>query len=116
MWQWWWHIQDDLGKEMDALQFIVVHYAGEVRYTAYNWLDKNRGNLNPELALALCLSSSALLSALFDADSAPQPATTPRGGRGGGAKKATVGSSFRASLQAPAVPSTMSVDMRTGVT
>ena len=98
--------KEDLGKEFDRLQFIMTHYAGEVRYTALNWLDKNRGFVNPEITVCMCSSKSELLVELFQ--SKEEAAASPdkskglrtKGGRGGGAvKKPTVGSKFRASLR-----------------
>ena len=93
--------------EFDKLQFIMTHYAGEVRYTALNWLDKNRGFVNPEITVCMCSSKSELLVELFtvkeDAPASPagkSPGLRTKGGRGGGSKKPTVGSKFRASLKA----------------
>ena len=59
------------GKDLDKLQFCIVHYAGKVTYTAESWLDKNRGFLQPELAflaeLALCTPLPAGWEAQRDA-------------------------------------------------
>eukprot|EP00322_Chrysochromulina_rotalis_P026702 CAMPEP_0115887378 /NCGR_PEP_ID=MMETSP0287-20121206/31730_1 /TAXON_ID=412157 /ORGANISM="Chrysochromulina rotalis, Strain UIO044" /LENGTH=1428 /DNA_ID=CAMNT_0003343967 /DNA_START=24 /DNA_END=4312 /DNA_ORIENTATION=+ len=53
------------GKDLDKVRFSIMHYAGKVTYTAENWIDKNRGFLQPELAFLLSTSSSSLLSSLF---------------------------------------------------
>ncbi|KAL3913311.1 MAG: hypothetical protein SGPRY_008025, partial [Prymnesium sp.] len=37
----------DLGRAMDKLQFVIVHYAEAVQYTAYEWLEKNRPSPSP---------------------------------------------------------------------
>ncbi len=77
------------GKDLDKLRFSITHYAGKVTYTAEQWLDKNRGFLQPELAFLLSTSSSSLLSSLF-APSAEAKAEKA---------KSTVLSTFRASLK-----------------
>ena len=74
-------------KKYDGLQFLLTHYAGPVMYTAYGWMDKNRGTLHPDLANVLSVSDSRLVQTLFP----PMAA---------GEKRATVGASFRASLRA----------------
>ena len=75
------------GKDLDPLNFVVVHYAEPVCYTADGWLDKNRGYLHPDLALILSNSSSALVQALFP----PSSVDT--------SKKASVSATFRKSLR-----------------
>ena len=34
-------IRKDLGDELSKLQFVVTHYAGQVQYTAHNWLEES---------------------------------------------------------------------------
>ena len=81
----------DIGakKDLDKLQFVITHYAGEVMYTAESWLDKNRGFLQPDLAMLMGTSSSKLVEALF-----------PISAESESKKKSTVSSTFRASLKA----------------
>jgi myosin heavy subunit len=57
----------------DKLQFVITHYAGPVRYTAVDWLEKNRGNLRADLRKVVASSSCPLVSALFP----PDPFETP---------------------------------------
>jgi len=76
-------------NKYDKLQFIVRHYAGEVQYTAWRWLEKNRGTLHQDIPVLLASSSRPLLAALF-AERAASDET----------KRATVGASYRASLRA----------------
>jgi myosin heavy subunit len=79
-------IGKDLGDELSKLQFVVTHYAGQVQYTAHNWLEKNRGRLNADLAAVLGASNSEALGPLFSAESEE--------------RRPTVGGAFRASLRA----------------
>ena len=44
-----------------AEQFGIVHYGGEVLYTATGWLDKNRLSMPTELSLLMLDSKSSLL-------------------------------------------------------
>ena len=76
-------------KDLDKLRFSITHYAGKVTYTTEQWLDKNRGFLQPELAFLLSTSSSSLLSSLFT------PSAEAKAEKG----KSTVLSTFRASLR-----------------
>jgi len=83
-----------MGKDLDKLQFSIIHYAGKVTYTAESWLDKNRGFLQPDLAFVLSTSSAPLLQSLFmRRDDAVGSA------RNLSRDKATVLSSFRQSLR-----------------
>jgi len=77
------------GKDLDKVRFSIQHYAGKVTYTAEQWLDKNRGFLQPELSFLLSTSSSSLLSSLF------APSSEAKAEKG----KSTVLSTFRASLR-----------------
>ena len=82
----------------DELQFLIFHYAGEVRYTALSWMEKNFGRLQPDLALLMAVSDAPLLADLFTED-----LEGAKGKAEGGKKEArrpTVGSTFRASLRA----------------
>ena len=74
------------GGDLDRLNFVVVHYAEPVMYTADGWLDKNRGYLRPDLAFVLTQSSSPLMRELF-------PPTVVDV-----TKKSSVSSTFRKSL------------------
>ena len=82
-------------KKFDDLQFVITHYAGPVRYTAYEWLEKNRGMLPPELHTVMSTSACPLTVTLF-------PCLDPIGLGGGtdASKKTTLGGHFRASLRA----------------
>ena len=83
-------IGKDLGEAMSKLQFVIVHYAEPVQYTAHEWLEKNRGALHPDLASLMATSDSPGLQVIFTA--------TPEELKAG--KKTTVGAAFRASLRA----------------
>ena len=76
-------------KDIDKLQFSVIHYAGKVTYTAEAWLEKNRGFLQPELAFMMSNSAHPLLPTLFK----------PKAAGAGEKKKETVLASFRNSLR-----------------
>jgi len=83
----------DLGKEMDKLQFVITHYAEQVQYTAYNWLEKNRGKLSPELTSLLASSDNPIVQMAFPEGAAePDPSLVK--------KTVTVSGKFRASLRA----------------
>lgn len=59
--------QLDDGK-YDELQFVVTHYAGDVRYTAVDWLEKNRGTLAANLRRVMTTTACPLVAALFPPD------------------------------------------------
>jgi len=73
--------------KLDSLNFVVMHFAEAVQYTAIGWLDKNRGYLHPDVAYVLTQSDSALMRELF-----PMSILDV-------SKKATVGALFRKSLR-----------------
>ena len=120
-------IGKDLGPELSKLQFVVIHYAERVQYTAHLWLEKNRGALPSDLATVLAGSDAPLIAEAFGGQAAaprmvtraasnrglargqkPQHEQPPAsagagGGVGGGSgsgKRPTVGAQFRASLRA----------------
>jgi len=78
-------ITDKSVAKFAELSFVITHYAGEVLYTAENWLEKNRGALHPDLVQLLATSSQPLISELFDKEIE---------------KKQTVGYAYHASLRA----------------
>ena len=90
-------ITPKFGNDRD---FIVVHYAGEVRYTATGFVEKNVETLSNELKDLGSTSSNALANGIFGA-SAPSspadPATTPA--RRSAIRGVSVASQFRTSLQ-----------------
>ena len=45
-------IGKDLGPELTKLQFVVVHYAEPVQYTASEWLDKTYPRPRPTMGRA----------------------------------------------------------------
>jgi hypothetical protein len=77
------------GNELDRISFVVVHYAGPVMYTGFEWLEKNRGRLHPDLAFTLSQSDNELCRELFK-DVAAESAKP---------KKDSVGMIFRKSLR-----------------
>ena len=79
-------------KDLFKLRFVVHHYAGEVAYTAYQWLDKNRGVVRPELLGLLMDSGNPLLAESFG----EAALTTDRDAKG---KPLSVSGAFRASLR-----------------
>lgn len=90
-------VGEDLGAQLDNLQFIVCHYAEEVTarriahcaqaalfecfmhsigpsqvaYTALNWVEKNRGRLHTDLVALLAVSDSPLLQLTAASREAP---------------------------------------------
>ena len=89
------------------LLFTLKHYAGEVTYTAQNWLDKDRLGLLQDLTALMIKSESPLIASLFYTPSseeptkeAPQGTPTRRPKKEAATKKErTVFASFRASLR-----------------
>ncbi|KAL1518830.1 hypothetical protein AB1Y20_003107 [Prymnesium parvum] len=77
----------DLGKAMDKLQFVVTHYAEKVQYTAFRWLEKNRGTLSPELTALLASAGNPIVQMAF-----PEASVVK--------KTPTVSYTFRQSLRA----------------
>ena len=87
----------DVGSDGQKLQFVVKHYAEDVQYTAFSWLEKNRGRLNAGQAELLATSESPLLQNIAPASAGGEAEAAPR--RGGAAQKQpTVSGTFRASL------------------
>ena len=77
------------GKDLDRLQFTVVHYAGKVTYDTQLFLDKNRDYLIPEQFIILGDSEEELVksifaeaSAEFKASGGSMEASHAGGGRG----------------------------------
>eukprot|EP00927_Polykrikos_kofoidii_P023011 TRINITY_DN21316_c0_g1_i1.p1 TRINITY_DN21316_c0_g1~~TRINITY_DN21316_c0_g1_i1.p1 ORF type:complete len:1714 (-),score=390.73 TRINITY_DN21316_c0_g1_i1:69-4754(-) len=80
--------------------FTIKHFAGPVKYTVADWLDRNTEKLPQEATDLLGGSSLELLQLLKEilvADSAPEPGSTGRAQTG--KKKKSVSSSFRSSLR-----------------
>jgi myosin heavy subunit len=77
-------------RDVDKLQFCVQHYAGNVMYTSVNWLEKNRGFLQPDLAFLMSTSSDSLLQSLFPVSQKKKDDK----------KTSTLLATFRASLRA----------------
>ena len=84
--------------------FIVKHFADDVEYESYGFLDKNRDTVNEEQINILKASGNDLVSELFlEINDAKALAKTPSKATKGGASSAkqnkkTVGSQFRDSL------------------
>eukprot|EP00924_Labyrinthula_sp_SR-Ha-C_P014581 augustus_masked-scaffold_34-processed-gene-2.25-mRNA-1 protein AED:0.00 eAED:0.01 QI:0/-1/0/1/-1/1/1/0/1797 len=72
-------------KKENQMKFMVVHFAGEVAYTATSFLEKNRDRLLDDLQALGAGSSSAFVSMLFKSES---------GGKG----KQTLGTKFKKQL------------------
>ena len=93
-------ITPKFGKDRD---FIVIHYAGEVRYNVTGFVEKNVESLSNELKDLGFTSSNVFAQAVFGAtgSSSPAPAadlgTTP--GRRSAIRGVSVASQFRTSLQ-----------------
>ena len=52
--------------EGTKISFIVKHYAGEVLYTASDWLEKNRGALRQDLVGMMQAASDPMVAGLFE--------------------------------------------------
>ena len=91
-------ISPKFGNDRD---FIIVHYAGEVRYTATGFVEKNVETLSNELKDLGSTSSNPLAHGIFGAATtsspAADPATTPA--RRSTIRGVSVASQFRTSLQ-----------------
>lgn len=92
-------ITPKFGKDRD---FIVVHYAGEVRYTVTGFVEKNVETLSNELKDLGSTSSNALVQEIFHSKTAQVPAgdrgvSTPS--RRSTIRGVSVASQFRTSLQ-----------------
>mmetsp|Transcript_15930 Transcript_15930/g.18606 ORF Transcript_15930/g.18606 Transcript_15930/m.18606 type:complete len:1766 (-) Transcript_15930:467-5764(-) len=59
----------ELRDPKNQLVFIVTHYAGPVRYTVTDFLDKNKDRLFDDLAAVGASSKSKFVSSLFKAES-----------------------------------------------
>ena len=84
--------------------FTLKHYAGDVTYTAANWLDKDRLGLLQDLTALMIKSESPLIASLFTSEEptkeAPQGTPTRHPKKEAATKKErTVFASFRASLR-----------------
>ncbi|GMI17925.1 hypothetical protein TrLO_g10564 [Triparma laevis f. longispina] len=79
--------------------FGIVHYAGTVYYNVYNFLEKNKDALHPDVMSTLRTSTNTFVTTVLPA---PAAASGGRGGgrRGkGGATKKTLGSQFKEQQQ-----------------
>jgi myosin-7 len=93
-------ITPKFGKDRD---FIVVHYAGEVRYTVNGFVEKNVETLSNELKDLGSTSSKEFILGVFTTNNAPfcpeaNPAATPGRSRST-IRGVSVASQFRTSLQ-----------------
>ncbi|XP_049628730.1 unconventional myosin-XIX [Suncus etruscus] len=77
--------------------FIVIHYAGPVRYHTAGLVEKNKDPVPPELTTLLQQSQDHLLKVLFPADPEEKPQESPSGQSR--APVLTVVSKFKASLE-----------------
>ena len=76
-----------------------MHYAGTVYYNVYNFLEKNKDALHPDVMSTLRTSTNTFVTTVLPA---PAAASGGRGGgrRGkGGATKKTLGSQFKEQQQ-----------------
>ena len=93
-------ITPKFGKDRD---FIVIHYAGEVRYNVTGFVEKNVETLSNELKDLGFTSSNEFAQSVFGATGSSSPApvadlgTTP--GRRSAIRGVSVASQFRTSLQ-----------------
>ena len=60
-------------QSLDRVQFVIEHYAGPVRYTAPNWLDKNRGVVPTELCALMAGSQCPLAATLYPSSEHASP-------------------------------------------
>lgn len=93
-------ITPKFGKDRD---FIVVHYAGEVRYTVNGFVEKNVETLSNELKDLGSTSSKDFILGVFTTNNAPfcaeAPATATPGRSRSTIRGVSVASQFRTSLQ-----------------
>ncbi|KAL7538744.1 hypothetical protein ACHAXR_012350 [Thalassiosira sp. AJA248-18] len=91
-------ITPKFGKDRD---FIVVHYAGEVRYTVNGFVEKNVETLSNELKDLGSTSSNSLTNGIFSATGTASPAADPTStpARRSAIRGVSVASQFRTSLQ-----------------
>ena len=91
-------ITPKFGKDQN---FIVVHYAGEVRYTVTGFVEKNVETLSNELKDLGATSSNALAQGIFATPGAPPPGPETPGtpSRRSSIRGVSVASQFRTSLQ-----------------
>ena len=59
------HDPTKANPELVKTSFLLTHYAGEVCYTASDWLEKNRGKLPIALARLLAASSAPMIAELI---------------------------------------------------
>ena len=87
-------------RHADAIDFAPVHYAGNVKYNAEGWLQKNQDTPPVEALELFCSSSNSILQSVGQDMQEQSAAAAAGGGAGGGRgrKKKTVGSAFRESL------------------
>ena len=84
-------------RHADAIEFTLVHYAGNVKYDADGWLVKNQDTPPAEAVELFCSSSNSILQKV-GGEMQEQISAASAGGGGRGRKKKTVGTAFRESL------------------
>ncbi|KAL9188488.1 hypothetical protein ACHAXT_006866 [Thalassiosira profunda] len=91
-------ITPKFGKDKD---FLVIHYAGEVRYTVSGFVEKNVETLSNELKDLGATSNNALTNSIFGASTPAAPAVDPVAtpARRSAIRGVSVASQFRTSLQ-----------------
>ena len=85
------------GSKTRALEFGVIHYAGQVDYATQDFLDKNRDTLRAEMQLVIQGSSSIYIGRLLS-DTALAPTSGKPAGKQRSRRKPTVGAVFTESL------------------
>ena len=78
-----------------AVEFTIVHYAGDVTYDPSLFITKNKDTLSPDLSEAMATSTCPLLANVFE-DASNEP--NPTGRASTVASKQTVGTKFRIQL------------------
>ena len=91
-------------KEQGVCEFVVQHFACDVKYSAKGFLEKNRSDIAPEISTCFYHSSSEFVRSFHQllgviSPETPVPVTGVKAGKSVGKKTSTVSSQFCKQLQ-----------------
>jgi myosin V len=86
-------------KEQTVSEFVVQHFACDVKYSAIGFLDKNRSEIAPEINACFVSSKSAFVRSFASHAAETPSAASIRSNRSVGKKTSTVSSQFCKQLQ-----------------